>query len=112
MRPASRTAPRNSQLCGQRLVGGGEAKSGVQGDLQEPAGDRSLVGPPKPLRWVRPLSPRALAGTRRGPTSDALRLAGRQRLAGAVQQRVAPRRRGQGPHWFNISFSFQSIVPI
>lgn len=55
MRPASRTAPRNSQLCRQRLVGGGEAKSGVQGDLQEPAGDLSLVGPPKPLRWVRPV---------------------------------------------------------
>lgn len=34
------------------------------------------------------------------------------RSPGAAQQRVASRRREQGPHWFNISFSFQSIVPI
>ena len=50
--------------------------------------------PERPGRSVPPLSP-AAGGS-----------------PGAAQQRVASRRRGQGPHWFNISFSFQSIVPI
>lgn len=112
-RGASRVpcGPAEPSASGPAPVAGGEAERGTPGDLQEPAGDRSPVGPPRPPRWVRRGPPR-LAGTRRAPTSDALCSAGCQRLARAEPQRVASRRRGQGPHWFNISFSFESIVPI
>lgn len=81
-------------------------------------------GPPKSLQGIeaRPglgglragcsMSLPPVAGTCGDPTSGPFRLAGRQRLARAAQQRMASQRRGQGPHWFNISFSFQSIVTI
>lgn len=36
---------------------GGEAGSGAQGDPQEPAGDRSPIGLPRPLRWVQHVPP-------------------------------------------------------
>lgn len=70
---------------------------------------RGLRGCSLGLSEHTPLSPSAKEGPDR--QSPPLSWAASD-SPGAAQQRVASQRCEQGPHWFNISFSFQSIVPI
>ena len=83
--------------------GGGEAR--VRPHSRRPEAQlRPCVPPPSH-------TPGGADPERPGRSRPALNSAA-SRSPRAAQQRVASRRHGQGPHWFNISFSFQSIVPI
>lgn len=108
---ASPTALPSPPLRSQPLAAGGEAQCGPKG----PPGacKRSRPGWASETSPLGPVCPPQPPTTVRGPEwPDLSRPAAVSGSPGAAQQRVASRRRGQGPHWFNISFSFQSIVPI